>query len=161
MIHNIKDTEVNNYISLVKRAKEGENPFVHIITFGCQQNERDSEMILGLCAEMGYEKTESPENADLIIINTCAIREHAEVKALSLLGRFKALKKSKPNLMVGIVGCMAAEPHRAMMLKQDFHYVTFTLEPNMLHRIPELIWRKMKRTSTRDWITRWISPLVL
>ena len=143
MIHNIHDTEVNKYISLVKEANLGQNLFVHVITFGCQQNERDSETILGLCCEMGYTKTDDPDNADIIIINTCAIREHAEVKALSLLGRFKALKKKKQGLIVGIVGCMAAEPHRAEMLKKDFHYVTFTLEPNMLHRIPELVWRKL------------------
>ena len=143
MIHNINETATKEYISLVKAANEGKNPLVHIITFGCQQNERDSETVLGLCVEMGYGKTNIAENADLIIINTCAIREHAEVKALSLLGRFKALKKKNPDLMVGVVGCMAAEHHRADMLKKDFHYVTFTLEPNMLHRIPELIYRKL------------------
>lgn len=143
MIHNINDTRTKEYISLVKAANAGKQHFVHIITFGCQQNERDSETILGLCLEMGYKKTDVADNADLIVFNTCAIREHAEVKALSLLGRFKALKKRNPNLMVGVVGCMAAEPHRADMLKKDFHYVTFTLEPNMLHRIPELIYRKI------------------
>ena len=92
---------------------------------------------------MGYQKTDDSEKADLIIINTCAIREHAEVKALSLLGRFKALKKRKPELLVGVVGCMAAEPHRVDMLKKDFHYVSFTLEPNMIHRIPELVAKKI------------------
>ena len=143
MIHNIDKAGTKEYISLVKAANDGNALFVHVITFGCQQNERDSETILGLCREMGYEKIDDAEKADLIIINTCAIREHAEVKALSLLGRFKALKRKNPNLMVGVVGCMAAEPHRADMLKKDFHYVTFTLEPNMLHKIPELVYRKM------------------
>ena len=149
MIYSINDTSVREYISLVKGINLGEKKFAHVITFGCQQNERDSETVLGLFAEMGYTPTEIPDHADVIIINTCAIREHAEVKALSLLGRFKALKKKKPDLIVGVVGCMAAEPHRADMLKKDFHYVTFTLEPNMLHRIPELVWRKLtdgKRT---------------
>ena len=143
MIHSINDTRVREYISLVKNAIGNEKRFVHVITFGCQQNERDSETALGLCAEMGYIPTSDPEKADLIIINTCAIREHAEVKALSLLGRFKGQKKRNPNLIVGVIGCMAAEPHRADMLKKDFHYVSFTLEPNMLHRIPELVARKM------------------
>lgn len=143
MIHSINQAKTNEYISLVKNILAGEERLVQVITFGCQQNERDSETILGLCCEMGYTKTEESEKADLIIINTCAIREHAEVKALSLLGRFKALKKKNPNLLVGVVGCMAAEPHRAEMLKKDFHYVTFTLEPNMIHRLPELIARKL------------------
>ena len=143
MILSIENSNVNEYISLVRNRNAGHERNVHVITFGCQQNERDSETILGLCQEMGYMKTDDPDKADLIIINTCAIREHAEVKALSMLGRFKALKKKNPDLLVGVVGCMAAEPHRADMLKKDFHYVSFTAEPNMLHKIPELIARKM------------------
>lgn len=143
MIHSINDINVREYISLVKKSNEGKTRYAHVITFGCQQNERDSETVMGLLSEMGYIPTDNADIADVIIINTCAIREHAEVKALSLLGRFKAQKKRNPDLIVGIVGCMAAEPHRAEMLKRDFHYVTFTLEPNMLHRIPELIARKL------------------
>ncbi len=143
MIHSINEINVGEYISLVKKINDGAKKYAHVITFGCQQNERDSETAMGLLCEMGYTPTENPDIADVIIINTCAIREHAEVKALSLLGRFKAQKKRNPDLIVGVVGCMAAEPHRAEMLKTDFHYVAFTLEPNMLHRIPELIARKL------------------
>ena len=143
MIHSINDTRVGEFISLVREINQGRDLFAHVITFGCQQNERDSETVMGLLSEMGYQPTDEAERADIIVINTCAIREHAEAKALSMLGRFKALKKKKPDLIVGVVGCMAAEPHRAEMLKQDFHFVTFTLEPNMLHRIPELVARKL------------------
>lgn len=143
MIHSINEINVREYISLVKKINDGAKKYAHVITFGCQQNERDSETVMGLLCEMGYTPTDNPDIADVIIINTCAIREHAEVKALSLLGRFKAQRKRNPDLIVGVVGCMAAEPHRAEMLKTDFHYVTFTLEPNMLHRIPELIARKL------------------
>lgn len=143
MIHNIENTAFGDYISLVKKINGDIDKHAHVVTFGCQQNERDSETILGILREMGYNSTVSPDNADIIIVNTCAIREHAELKALSLLGRFKALKKKNPELIIGVVGCMAAEPHRADMLKKDFHYVTFTLEPNMLHRIPELIAKKL------------------
>ncbi len=143
MIYGISNSEVNNYISLVRDAIQGKNMKVGVITFGCQQNERDSERILGLAVQMGYTPTDAIDSADFIVINTCAIREHAEVKALSLLGRFKAMKKKNPELIIGVVGCMAAEPHRAKMLKDDFHYVSFTLEPAMLHRIPELVARKL------------------
>ena len=145
MIHSINDKGVREYISLVKKINEGKELYAHVITFGCQQNERDSETVLGYLSEMGYTPTDNPEIADVIVMNTCAIREHAEVKALSMLGRFKGQKKRNPDLIVGVVGCMAAEPHRADMLKKDFHYVTFTLEPNMLHRIPELVYKKLSR----------------
>ena len=143
MIHSINETSVREYISLVQKINRGQKKYAHVITFGCQQNERDSETASGLLLDMGYEPVENVENADVIIINTCAIREHAEVKALSILGRFKAQKKRNPDLIVGVIGCMAAEPHRAEMLKKDFHYVTFTLEPNMLHRIPEMVYKKL------------------
>ena len=149
MIYNIKDSDVVKYIDDLRAFLSEQKRFVYIATFGCQQNEADSEKMLGLCESMGYESTSEPMNADLVIFNTCAIREHAEEKALSMLGQFKALKKSKPDLIVGVVGCMAAEPHRAEMLKRDFHYVSFTLEPNMIHRLPEMIARKIfegKRT---------------
>ena len=143
MIHNIDNKGVTEYISLVRNINEGKELYAHVITFGCQQNERDSETVLGYLSEMGYKPTENPDIADVIIMNTCAIREHAEVKALSMLGRYKGQKKKNPDLIVGVVGCMAAEPHRAKMLKNDFHYVTFTLEPNMLHRIPEMVYKKL------------------
>ena len=143
MINSIKEKGVLEYISLVKKINEGKELYAHVITFGCQQNERDSETVLGYLSEMGYTPTDDPERADVIVMNTCAIREHAEVKALSMLGRFKSQKKKNNDLIIGIVGCMAAEPHRAEMLKKDFHYVSFTLEPNMLHRIPEVLYKKL------------------
>lgn len=149
MIYNLDDTKTTEYISLVRGYNEGKKVYAHVITFGCQQNERDSERIIGMCREMGYEITDEPAIASLVIVNTCAIREHAEVKALSMLGRFKAQKKENPDLIIGVVGCMAAEPHIADMLKKDFHYVSFTAEPNMLHLIPELVAKKIvngKRT---------------
>ena len=100
MIHSINDTNVRDFISLVKEINQGRELYAHVITFGCQQNERDSETVMGLLSEMGYKPTDEAELADIIIINTCAIREHAEAKALSMLGRFKALKKKKPHLLV-------------------------------------------------------------
>ena len=140
---NIKDTDTEKYIEYVKLAISGLNKQVYVLTFGCQQNEADSEKILGITKLMGYSVTKNPENADIIIVNTCAIRKHAEMKALSTLGRFKVLKQKNPALIIGVVGCMAAEPHIANMLKNDFHYITFTLQPNLIHKIPQLIWNNI------------------
>ena len=143
MIYSINDTKTKEYISLVKKMNEGSDKRAFVMTFGCQQNERDSEVALGYASAMGYAEADSAEDADLIIVNTCAIRQHAEEKALSMIGRFKAIKKVRPELIIGVIGCMAAEPHRAELIKRDFHYVSFTLEPNMLHRIPELVYKKL------------------
>ena len=143
MIFNVNDSDFTQYVSGVKLLNSESRKKVYIFTFGCQQNEADGEKMLGMAEAMGYEKTDKPDDADLIILNTCAIRQHAEEKALSMLGRFKALKKKKNDLIIGVCGCMAAEEHVKEMLKNDFHYVTFTLEPNMLYQIPRLIYRAL------------------
>lgn len=112
-------------------------------TFGCQQNEADSERIRGLGAAMGYRMTDDAALADLILVNTCAIREHAEMKALSYLGRFKEYKKRNPELIIGVMGCMSAESHIAELLKNDFHYISFCAAPHMISRLPELVYLYM------------------
>ena len=114
-----------------------------IRTFGCQQNEADSEKMAGILECIGYLPAEDEQSADVIIVNTCAIREHAEMKVYSLLGTYKAIKAKNPELIVGVVGCMAAEAHNIEKLKRDFHFVTFTLEPGEFHKIPELIYERI------------------
>ena len=74
---------------------------VYVRTFGCQQNEADSERLLGIALAMGYTKTDEPEHADLILVNTCAIREHAEKKALSIVGQYKHIKEKNPPRWCG------------------------------------------------------------
>ena len=140
---NVNETEQLKYIESVKALIEGQNKRAAVITLGCQQNEADSEKIRAMAALMGYTLTDVPEDADLIVVNTCAIRHHAELKALSIVGNFKPLRESKPDLIVGVCGCMAAEPHMAEKIKKSYHHVTFTLEPSMLHRLPELVHRAM------------------
>jgi tRNA-2-methylthio-N6-dimethylallyladenosine synthase len=139
MIFNVNESDFASYIEGVRAINSESRKKVYIFTFGCQQNEADGEKMLGMAEAMGYESTDTPDDADLIILNTCAIRQHAEEKALSMLGRFKALKKRNNDLIIGVCGCMAAENHIKELLKNDFHYVTFTLEPNMLYQIPKLV----------------------
>lgn len=115
----------------------GELPHrAYIATFGCQQNEADSEKLRGMAYEMGYEDAAAPQDADLILINTCAIREHAEQKVLSYLGTLKALKAEKPGLVIGVCGCMTAQEHRVNTLRERYPYVSFTLDPASLAAFP-------------------------
>ncbi len=139
MIINLNETDYDVVTSKVRRYTSNPKLRAHVMTFGCQQNEADSEKIRGMIKDMGYELSEDYKVCDLIIVNTCAIREHAEMKALSTLGNFRAVKKNNPSLIVGVVGCMAAEYGICEKLKKDFHYVSFTAEPNMLHKIPVLV----------------------
>ena len=139
----IKNTDTERYVELVRSIPFAKHKNAYVVTFGCQQNEADSEKIRGMARDMGYTIVDTPNVADLIVVNTCAIRKHAELKALSVIGRFKELKKNNPELAIGVVGCMAAEPHMADVIKQKFRYVSFTLEPNLLYMFPKLLWKSI------------------
>ena len=135
--------EVLRAMEEVRAYNGGIGKRAYVMTFGCQQNEADSERVRGLAREMGYTVTDTYENADLIVVNTCAIREHAEMKALSMLGNFKREKSGNPDLVIGIIGCMCAEKHVVDLIKTKFHYVSFTLEPGLLHLLPVLVRDKL------------------
>ncbi len=119
--------------------KEGKRPKAYINTFGCQQNEADSERLAGMCAQMGYTMTGEPDEASLILVNTCAVREHAEKKALSIIGQYSHIKKRDPSVVIGVGGCMATEEHRALQLKRSYPYVSFVFDTGSVHRLPFLV----------------------
>ncbi|MBR6781705.1 MAG: tRNA (N6-isopentenyl adenosine(37)-C2)-methylthiotransferase MiaB [Clostridia bacterium] len=121
-------------------AETGARRGCFVLTFGCQQNEADSEKIAGMAEEMGYEIVASPEEAHLIMVNTCAIREHAEKKALSIIGQYKHIRAKNPELIIGVCGCMTAQEHRRDELKMKYPYVTFTLGTASLHHFPKVLW---------------------
>ena len=124
----------------------GHVPKCFVLTFGCQQNEADSEKLAGMAQDMGYELCDDPADADLIAVNTCAIREHAEQKALSIVGQYKHLKAKKPSLIIAVCGCMVAQEHRREDIKHKYPYVDLTFGTASLHRFPELLWQKIARS---------------
>ena len=126
-------------------AEEGLKRYAFVQTFGCQQNEADSEKIAGMCQAMGYEICHEPALADIIMVNTCAVREHAEKRALSIIGQYKHLKAAKPDMLIGVCGCMVTQEHRKDTIKHSYPYVDFVLGTSSLHRLPQLIFDKMKK----------------
>ena len=142
-----------NAIALVKKQISDKNLRYFVMTFGCQQNEADSEKIRGLCEEMGYIGADKPDDASLIIINTCAIRHHAEEKALSYVGTLKHLKEENPALIIGIGGCMSAEPSTVKKIKTSFRYVSFTFEPAKIHMLPTLVYQTLNTLHQREYLT--------
>ena len=134
-----------NAICVAKEKKQGHSLRAYVQTFGCQQNEADSEKIAGMCVSMGYEICYDPALADLIMVNTCAVREHAEKRALSIIGQYKHLKNAKPDMLIGVCGCMVTQEHRKETIKHSYPYVDFVLGTSSLHRLPELIYTKMER----------------
>ncbi len=114
-----------------------------VVTYGCQQNEADSERIAGMLCAMGYEKTDKEENADIIVVNTCAVRDHAEQRALSITGGYKHLKAKKPSLIIGISGCMVSKKESGERIKRSYPYIDFTFGTEKLWQMPEILYGVM------------------
>lgn len=110
-------------------------------TFGCQMNERDSEILFGFLTEMGYEKTGIEAEADFILFNTCCIREKAESKVLSQLGELKKLKQKRPELIIGVCGCMMQQKGMADMIRSSAPHVDLIFGTHNLHHFPEYMYR--------------------
>ena len=136
--------DIKNQEKYTERVREilkskGRTQKYYIATFGCQQNEADSERLSGTAKNLGYEKAERIEDADLVIFNTCAVREHAELRALSKTGGLKHLKEKNKNLLIGLWGCMVSQESRVDEIKHKYPYVDFVAGTNMLHRLPEIL----------------------
>lgn len=114
-----------------------------VVTYGCQQNEADSERLSGMLSSMGYEKAQSEADADLILVNTCAVREHAEIRALSVTGQYKHLKERDPELIIGVCGCMVSQEHRLDDIKHRYPYVDFAFGTSYLWKLPEILYTKL------------------
>lgn len=119
-----------------------------IETWGCQMNEEDSEKMSGILKNMGYEPTNSREEADIILFNTCAVRENAELKVYGNIGHLKALKVKKPELIIGISGCMMQQKGVPEEIKKKYPYVDLIFGTHNLHRLPELINNVKQSNST-------------
>ena len=128
--------EQQNYNEKVKEYTKNKNYKYYILTMGCQLNENDSEKICGMLEEMNYSKTESFEEANFIVFNTCCIRENAEDKLFGKLGEVKKAKKEN-NAIIAIGGCMMQEEHILEKLNKSYPYVDIILGTHTLHKLPE------------------------
>jgi len=121
---------------------------VYIYTYGCQMNVHDSEKMFGVLAQSGYVRAESAETADLIIFNTCAIREKAEQKFFSQLGRVKVLKRRRADIRIAVTGCVAQEAKDKLFVRAP--HVDFVVGPSNLHRVGDLVSTGERRTYLED-----------
>ena len=115
----------------------------YIDTYGCQQNEADSERLRGYLARMGYGFTDTPEGADLVLVNTCAVREHAEHRVFGNVGALSHTKRRHPQQIICVCGCMARQDHVSDRLKRSFPYVDLVFGPQLLWKFPDLLLRKL------------------
>ena len=118
------------------------NKRYYIETYGCQMNVADSELVENILVDQGYYKSKTLQDADAIFINTCSIREHAEDKVYSQLGRYDIIKKKKPSVLIGVLGCMAQSLKNEIL--QNKPYVDIVLGPDSYRKLPDLLNRNKK-----------------
>ena len=128
-----------------KVTADGRRPLAMVDTYGCQQNEADSEKLRGYLALMGYGFTQDEFQADVIVVNTCAVREHAEMRVLGNVGALNHSKKARPGQIIAVCGCMVQQEHMAQKLKQSYPVVDLVFGPHELWRFPELLLQVMTK----------------
>ena len=128
-----------------KVTADGRRPLAMVDTYGCQQNEADSEKLRGYLAMMGYGFTQDEFQADVIVVNTCAVREHAEMRVLGNVGALNHSKKARPGQIIAVCGCMVQQEHMAQKLKQSYPVVDLVFGPHELWRFPELLLQVMTK----------------
>ncbi|MEC0246168.1 tRNA (N6-isopentenyl adenosine(37)-C2)-methylthiotransferase MiaB [Paenibacillus chitinolyticus] len=135
-----ENIEVLYDFNIPEEMKEfGQGKRYMIRTYGCQMNEHDTETMKGMLEELGYTSTEEKQEADVILLNTCAIRENAEDKVFGELGHLKHLKLEKPNLVLGVCGCMSQEEGVVKRILQKHGHVDLIFGTHNIHRLPALL----------------------
>lgn len=136
-----------NYIQEVAQMMEvrarGAQPLAYIHTYGCQQNVADGEKIKGQLAEMGFGFTDDAENADFVLFNTCAVREHAEDRVFGNVGALKNVKRRHPSMIIALCGCMTEQEHVADRIRKSFPFVNLVFGTHVIHKLPELLFRTL------------------
>ena len=129
--------------TLIEAVFEGRTPKAFVHTYGCQGNVSDGEKIQGMLREIGYEFTDNVKEADLVLYNTCAIREHAEDRIYGNVGALKQYKKSNPNLIIALCGCMMQQERVAEKIKKSYPFVDLLFGTHVLYKLPEFIYRRL------------------
>ena len=128
---------------IMEIRKRGEKPLAFIRTYGCQQNVADSEKIKGMLARSGFGFVDEPDDADFILFNTCAVREHAEDRVFGNVGALKNLKRRHPQILIALCGCMMEQEHIANRIYHSFPFVGLVFGTHSLHHFPKLMYHSL------------------
>ncbi len=123
------------------RAENGCRKAASVRNFGCQMNEHDSEKLSGMLSRMGYVLTAEDDKADVVVLNTCCVRENAEEKIFGHLGAWKGRKRQRPGMVLAVCGCMTEQPHIVETINKKYKQVDLVFGTRNLHRFPELLYR--------------------
>ena len=137
-----------NIISEIKSKLDLNNKkrYAFVETYGCAQNTDDSQKLVGMLSEMGYERTYDKEIADVILYNTCAVRENAELRVFGNIGALKAMKAKRPDLIIGVCGCMMQQEHIVEAIKKKYKHVDIVFGTHTLYRFPEIMAKAIEKT---------------
>ena len=116
----------------------------HIITYGCQMNEHDSENIAGMLEALDYSHTPNPEESDVVVMNTCSVREHADKRFFGMLGQFKKQKKNNPDFIICICGCMPQQPHIVEEIRKSYGWVDIVFGTQTIAEFPNLLMERIR-----------------
>lgn len=122
----------------------GVQPLAFVRTYGCQQNVSDSERMKGMLAQMGFGFTETPDDADFILFNTCAVREHAVDRVFGNVGALKHIKRRRPHTLIAVCGCMVQQEHVAKRLREHYPFVGLVFGTHVVHRLAELVFSALQ-----------------
>ena len=137
---NNKDYKTVNYEVPSEYLNSFSGKTYYLKTYGCQMNEHDSENIAAMIESLGFKRIDDYEDADLVLLNTCSIRENAHNKAFGMLGRLKHIKETKnPSLIIGLCGCMAQEAGVVEEILKDYRFVNFVFGTHNLHELPSIL----------------------
>lgn len=146
---NEKQVELERQFGFCRRVREilneryGYKPLAFVHTYGCQQNVSDSEHLKGYLELMGYGFTEDLNEADLVLYNTCAVREHAQTRVFGNVGVLKANKRQRPNMLICMCGCMAQQKAVSDRIRKSYPYVDILFGTQVRHKFPEFVYRKL------------------
>ena len=138
-----RQREYAEAVRSIIEAKYSEPPKAFVHTYGCQGNVADGERLKGMLADMGYELVEELEGADLVLYNTCAIREHAEDRVFGNVGALKGIKNANRDMRILLCGCMMQQEHVADKIRNSYPFVDIVFGTHVIHRLPELLYNNL------------------
>lgn len=149
--HFVSEEEINNQKEFAHKVCDinaktypvGYTPKAFVHSYGCQQNVSDGEKIKGLLVSMGYKMTDDPKDADFVMYNTCAVREHAEQRVFGNVGALKNIKRRRPEMLIALCGCMTQQEKIAEKIKRSFPFVDIVIGTHLLHKLPELVFNRL------------------
>ncbi len=141
----MSNLDYKNYIDIILEHNKGIEKQLKaaVVTYGCQQNVSDSEILQGMLEKMGYTFCDKPSEADVVVFNTCAVREHAELKVYGNIGALKQVKRARPDMRIAVCGCMMQQQSVQDEIKKKYRHIDMVFGPSLIYKFPEMLYHSL------------------